>query len=406
MAKIRWTGLSMAVAQVNTETPATVEIGDIFAVRLSDKSGNSYEISFTATAATVQNVVEGLKALAVAAATAAVAPWNAVTCTEDDTAMTITADTAGEPFWVSTTATDGGGADTQTLTDASVTAVKGPNIYNDPQNWSGYAVPIAADDVVVPRNATSAIYGYDASSVNLDSFEVEEGCVIAIGAQGRYLDIELGSAKTMTLGGTGLTYVNATCSDNNGVITVAKCGSSGGAGAYSTYIKGAGFTTLDVNIASSERLGLAMFGGETATYTTINILNGVVGVGDGVTATTLNVSAGTVDSQPAITNVNMRGGILHLHGAAGTGLIIYAGTVYDYINGTHASVDIRADGVMDCTKDLSGRTYLLCEVRRGSNLNDPFGTITFGAGIDFIDCDLGDATVKHGQHRTWTPTAV
>ena len=59
-----WEGGASAVAQVTDVTPANVEVDDVFKVTLSDDAGNSKQLSFTATAATVQNVVEGLKALA------------------------------------------------------------------------------------------------------------------------------------------------------------------------------------------------------------------------------------------------------------------------------------------------------------------------------------------------------
>ena len=81
-----------AVAQVTTFTPANMEVGDIFTININ---GTNYP--FTATGATVQNVVEGLQPLADAN--------SSVTCSEDDLKVTCTADVAGTAFTTTGTGT-------------------------------------------------------------------------------------------------------------------------------------------------------------------------------------------------------------------------------------------------------------------------------------------------------------
>src|SRR3990167_4278089 len=123
MALARWRGSATAVAQVDKFTPATVEVNDIFTLTLTDDNGATVAISFTATATTVANVTAGLTAA-----------WNAstdpraanITAADVTTYMTLTADTAGRPFSVASSTTDGGGAATQTLTRAVTTASSGP----------------------------------------------------------------------------------------------------------------------------------------------------------------------------------------------------------------------------------------------------------------------------------------
>ena len=85
----------IAVAQISTVTPSDVEIGDVFELTI-----NSSVYSFEATAATVKNVVEGLKALVDAGS-------EPVTATEDDAVLTITANVAGTPFTISGSVTTG-----------------------------------------------------------------------------------------------------------------------------------------------------------------------------------------------------------------------------------------------------------------------------------------------------------
>ena len=103
MATRVWLGHAPAVAQVSTLTPTNVEVGDVFTATINGKS-----ISFTATAATVENVVAGL-----------VAAWNASTIPEmleitasdeGDGKVTLTHGTAGVPFSVSAASDEDGSA--------------------------------------------------------------------------------------------------------------------------------------------------------------------------------------------------------------------------------------------------------------------------------------------------------
>ncbi len=87
-----------SVAQVVTFTPSSVVSGETFNIVI-----NSSTYSFTSTAATAQNVVEGLQPL--------VNANSAVSCTEDNVKVTCTAATAGTSFSysVSVSAPSGGG---------------------------------------------------------------------------------------------------------------------------------------------------------------------------------------------------------------------------------------------------------------------------------------------------------
>jgi hypothetical protein len=109
------------VPQVDRFTPATVEIGDIFTLTATDGVASA-AVSFTATAATVANVTAGLTAAWNASGNALHTP---ITAADVTTSMTLTADTAGVPFSVAPSTTDGGGANTQTLTRTVVTANSG-----------------------------------------------------------------------------------------------------------------------------------------------------------------------------------------------------------------------------------------------------------------------------------------
>ena len=101
----------VAVAQIDTLTPANVQVGDVFTLSgVSDA-----DISFTATVATVANVTDGFTTAINATSSAT------VTAADDTTLISITADTAGTAFSATSAATNGSTTDDQTLTRAAST---------------------------------------------------------------------------------------------------------------------------------------------------------------------------------------------------------------------------------------------------------------------------------------------
>jgi hypothetical protein len=393
------------VAQINTVTPANVESTDQFYVRLADADGNSHEIGFTATAATVANVVTGLQAAAAAADTAGTAPWNAVTCTDDTTHMTITADTGGVPFWVTTRTVDGGGTDDQTLTDANTTACAGPAIWNTAENWDDNTGPAANADAIVPADATSGgtLYGDDYTATELDTLIIERGCVLSIGSRARPLKLNVD--ETVELGGIGATYLYLDVCNS---VVVSKAGLSGGVqyGVYSLNLTGGTVDELNILTDPNEKTSIAALAGETGTFTTINILNGHIVIGSGVTNTTLNISGGTVENRAASGTVNQRGGELRQEGAVSTALNVEAGTCYYKAVGTVPTVNISGSGVVDRREDKRAVTFTQTNVYAGAVLNDPYQAITFTNGIDLVRCGLRDVTLDIGTHKSLVLNAV
>src|SRR5687767_3553716 len=116
MATLIWRGDAQGRAQVTHATPANVETGDIFTLTVNRK-----DVSYTATAATVSNVVNGL-----------VAAWSAATASEFDevtasagttsgavTHVVLTGSSDGKPFTVTASTTNAGtlGVSITTVTD-------------------------------------------------------------------------------------------------------------------------------------------------------------------------------------------------------------------------------------------------------------------------------------------------
>ena len=97
-----------------------------------------------------------------------------VTWSRSTSTLIGTADTAGKPFTatMSTTETGGGAADSQTIdggassAGTSTTACSGPNFWNVAGNWSGGAVPVNSDDVIIENTPTAAA-GPSSASISL-----------------------------------------------------------------------------------------------------------------------------------------------------------------------------------------------------------------------------------------------
>ena len=116
MATKIFRGDAPAVAQVSRITPAVVEIGDTFTVTMNGKS-----ITVTATAATVANVLT-LMVAAIAAST--IPEFLELTAANATTSLTLTANTAGVPFVVTSSASNGGfgGVSVSTTTQGGAAA--------------------------------------------------------------------------------------------------------------------------------------------------------------------------------------------------------------------------------------------------------------------------------------------
>lgn len=101
------TGGGDAESKIATLTPANVEVGDIFTAVI-----NGISIPFTASQATVKNVVDGLAS----AITNSAQGVNVTAVNTGDICVTVTAKVAGVNFTITASATNGGLTDDQTLT--------------------------------------------------------------------------------------------------------------------------------------------------------------------------------------------------------------------------------------------------------------------------------------------------
>ncbi len=387
MATLRWRGDAPAVAQVTTATPANVEVGDQFSLTINGKT-----VSYTAAAATVADVVAGL---AGAVGNSEIPEFAEITASDTTTEVTLTATTAGRPFSASGSTVNGGASDTQTLTVAEVTASQGPNHWDTAANWDTASVPVNGDDVYVEDSDVSILYGLSQSAVTLDSLHVEANFTGEIGLtrinstgssdyieyRPRYLaigatNVQIGDGLGAGSGRIQLDTGSATTS-----ITVLGTGIAAEDDLAAFLWKGdQANNVLDVLSGS---VGVALFGGETATIATLRHAGGNVRTDAGVTLGAIERSgSGRLVIRSAVAAINQSSGETVILGSGAVASINLVGGRIDYRSSgtiTTATVD-HPYAKLDFSGDLRGRVVSSLTLKRGT-IADPHQTVTWPAGI-------------------------
>lgn len=170
MATVRWTGKSVAVAQVEDGSITAYDAATTYKITI-----NGVEVSVIAAGSANQTAAD-----LVTAATASTHPYfTNVTWTNPSAAnITATAGTAGVPFDATLSATGGTG----TVSNFSTTtASSGPNHWDDANNWDGGTLPGAADDVVIENSDSNIIFGLDTITAALNSVIIRKSFTGRIG---------------------------------------------------------------------------------------------------------------------------------------------------------------------------------------------------------------------------------
>lgn len=395
MADVFWRHpANTEVARVYDVTPANVAIGDVFTLTATDDDGNTESVSFTATAATVANVTAGLTAAWNASTNPLIAKYTAA---DETTKLTLTATKAGVQPAISTSTTNGGGADTQTLTATESTVGVGNNNYDQTRNWSTDALPTASDDVILGTGSVSIKYGLDQSSVAIGDFFVEPGYSGQIGrfedGVGYYLQIDPDDFRYEGRGSLALFDIGSA----NISPFIKSDGRASTSGRHAVYIKGSNIATLEVVKGD---VGVAALKGDTATVATI--ICGFVStpqqdvnmvIGEGVTLTTLTQTGGTCELKCGATTVNVSAeGTLTTEGTGAITTMNAYGTVYPNSTGTIGTLN--AWGTVDFSRDRSARTVTTLNLKPGAKVIVHSGiTITtlngLGAGgsatLEYVD---------------------
>jgi len=431
MSTRTWLGHAPAVAQVQTWTlSGTWEADDTITLTINGKA-----VTFTAGSTTISDII-----------TAMVTAYNLLPATthpefaemtaskSGTTIFVLTADTAGRPFAASMTTADAGGAADDQLIEGDVTATAGtaatanagPYCWSTAANWSGGAVPVNSDDVVFENSSVDCLYGLDQSAVTLTSLTVKQSYTGVIGLprtnttgtnyveyRDTYLKV---SATTITVGqgdGSGSGRIKINVGTAQTTVNVYNTGSAKEAGIESLLLLGTHASNA-VNVTKGS-VGIAVFSGEVATvatlregYLTNQAGDAVVRCGAGVTLTNISKSGGRLDIASDTTAVTQTAGELICRAGAPTSLAILGGTLYYQSTGTIGALvgGSGGGGVADFSQDNRAKTVTACDIHYGFTIKDPFGVVTWTAGIDCVECGAEDVKLYLGKHLRLTPGSV
>lgn len=406
MATNVWEGAALAVAQVNTITPASVGVGNTFTVTINGKS-----VTYTAAAATVADVVSGLLALLQAST---IAEFTEVTWTANGTANIVgTAATAGVPFTQTSSASGG----TATLTTATTTASAGPDDVSTAGNYSTTAIPVSTQDLYVGNTAAlqyglSALSGVTLNSLNILAAMTNDVGLPNVNASGGYWDyrqkyLQVG-ATTANIGqgaGGGSGRIKWDMGSVQSTVNVYATGQRAETGLPALLLIGSNVNNV-LNAYAGD-IGVAAEPGQAAQYSEIRVgyetsqQNDVaLLVGAGCTLAQMDQSGGTVTLHCGLTTLNQWAGTTTLQGDALnlTTLNLYGGTFKFNSSGTISNLTVGPKGTLDASGDLRPKTVTNCTLESGATIIDPYKTITFTNPILLDQCGVEDVSLELGKN--------
>ena len=164
MATTRWKGGAGSVPQVTTVTLTAYDVATTYKLTVGSKV-----ISVAGQGGTVITTATALVAAWAASTAGEVAGISADNAGGTSATITLTADTPGVPFTVTSSVTGGTG----TIGAATTTqAATGPHHWDNAANWSGGAVPASGDTVFFDRSDYPVQYGLAQSAVTLAALYV------------------------------------------------------------------------------------------------------------------------------------------------------------------------------------------------------------------------------------------
>lgn len=393
MATVRWRGDAPTQAQVQSYViDGTWESGDLIICTIGAKS-----FTYTTTSTNTTTIAAGLAAAWNALSGTTYPEFAELTASNTTNTFKLTADTAGKPMGtitLSTTESNGGAADGQTIdatnpsTGTTSTANKGPNDWNSPMNWSGGVVPVDADDIVIEDSDVDILYGLDQSSIQPTSLTIKHSYTGKIGLpymnedsstgsyveyRERYLHIEAVAVNIGQGSGTGSPRINLNDGNDEVTLNIYNTAPPEEGRDYTIQWKGT-HANNDVNILKGS-IGIAIEAGETATIENFKIgyvedQDGDVTfeMGSGGTLTNLLMNGGKGLVRCGTTTIIQNAGDLTLEGAgAHASLKVRGGECHYNSTGTlGGNPSVSGDGVIDFDRDPRGKTVTNPIERYGS----------------------------------------
>ncbi len=329
----------------------------------------------------------------------------------------VTGTTKGKPFTLTSAETTAG---TGTATLANVTAATGANFWDNVDNWGGSAIPADLDTIYVDNSDTSILYGLLQSAIEPTAMHVPMSFTGTIGtpevnADGtQYYEyrptyLQIGPAA-LTVGageGTGSGRIKIDSTSDVCALAVLNTGTS--ADDLPAFLwKGTNASNTLTMLAGT--VGVAVFGGETATLATFTVSGGELALGSGVTLSgALVVNVGLVRINSLVDgSLTVNGGTVIIEGTGAVDqLTVNGGTVIYNTSGTlGGNTVVSGTGVLDFSQaasavsvtnpiDLHGNAALILDPLKRT-------------GSVVVDCNYGATLqqVNGGQNARWTRGTV
>lgn len=258
--------------------------------------------------------------------------------------------------------------------------------WNVAANWNSGSVPATTGETIhFDGRTTKSIAGYDASSTTLDALNHYRDAAYDIGSATSPLIV---GATTCQIGLPGNTSgggeVHLDFSTIEGDVTVYASPTLGTSGFQPVTLK-----ANNVNSTATVHGGVVGIAtgtpGDTSTIGSLYIGGGAVEVGAGVTLTTTIVSGGTATMRAGATNITAQGGTLTVDTDDAITTLNVEAEVLLISAGVITTVNVGNGGTLDATWIRSAVTITNCNVGGSGRIIDPFGRLTFTNAINIRD---------------------
>jgi hypothetical protein len=409
-----WQSGALAVSQVSRATLSTTSTGYTYRLTCNGK-----DVSYTST-------VSGGSTAQAAHAIALAAAWEASTVPEHgeiaaaatSSYVDLTGNTAGWPHTITSTSTG--------CAMTTPTAATGPNHVDNADNWSGDAVPVATDDVVLENSDADMLHGLDQSAVKYNSYSQRQSYTGNIGLptqnaagyaeyRDTYFQFEADNVYIGEAGGNGSPRTKINTGSTPCTVSIYNTGTPAETGLPALFWKGNSTGNL-VDVVKG-KVGIGYFADDTAKLNRLRIgkknnptADASVEIGTGTTFVTIEQTAGKMSvnsSGSAFATLDQTGGESEIRGSGAiTTVTVDGGICYYCSSGTASTVNIGSKGTIDCTRDLRDRTFTACNAFGGATVRDPHKTINFAGGINLQRCGLLGVTLDIGEHIKVTPGSI
>jgi hypothetical protein len=340
-----------------------------------------------------------------------------VGATVSGSVVTLTGKTKGRPFVLTSTENTAGSG---TATLASVTTATGLNFFDNVDNWGGSAIPADADNVFFDNSDVSVLYGLSNPNIEPAAVYVSMSFTGEIGLpeiddEGQYNQyrptyfrigppiLQVGAG-----GGAGSGRLKFDSGDDVCALSVLNSGASADDLPAVIWKGTHASNTLTMRGGS---LGIAVFGGETATLASFTVHDGDLMLGAGVTLSgALVVNGGTVRINSKVDgSLTTNGGEVLIDGTAEVDqLTMRGGTVVYNSSGTLGGNTVLSGGaVLDLSQDsrpLAGVTNPIDMYGTECRIIDPYKRLG-NVVIDFNE-GASPTQVEFGQNLRLTRGAT